>query len=84
MALPAAILYLALFIACGCALARLCLCRAGVSASAMAVAGLSCAFGTALLAMWHFGPGAAAHGGYRRARAVSFCCSGYACCRFRH
>ena len=51
MALPAAILYLALFIACGCALARLCLCRAGVSASAMAVAGLGCAFGTALLAM---------------------------------
>ena len=51
MALPAAILYLALFIACGCALARLCLCRAGVSASAMAVAGLGCAFCTALLAM---------------------------------
>ena len=51
MALPAAILYLLLFIVCGCALARLCLCRAGVFASAMAVAGLGCAFGTALLAM---------------------------------
>ena len=49
MALTAALAYLILFLLCGCALARLCLARAGVRVSWPLLAGLGCSFGTALL-----------------------------------
>lgn len=51
MALLVSLCYLGIFLFCGTVLARLCLHRARVAASAYAVLGLGCSFGTALLAM---------------------------------
>lgn len=51
MAMLVSLGYLALFLGCGHILAQLCLSKTGKSVSGLAVAGLGCSFGVALLAM---------------------------------